>query len=189
MIPILSSIIVGASKNEKWVLQRFLYLFGLCFIYEPCLHNCRSYCRSFWANLQVALQNPYVIVAFALVLWHLFFYVWYFELRLPESLQSKISKTTNGKQNQRNCWNSNYGILSALIVGPCVAPTLGWCFGLYRSNRNATLGGMALFVMSLGMGMPLLLIGLGVVYAKSWWLDGKCIKSIWIVMLGLLFVT
>ena len=53
------------------------------------------------------------------------------------------------------------GLLSALIVGPCVAPPLGGAVLFISHTGDALLGGVALFVMSMGMGMPLLLVGIG----------------------------
>ena len=53
------------------------------------------------------------------------------------------------------------GFLSALIVGPCIAPPLAGALVYIGQTGNAVLGGMALFVLSLGMGVPLLIIGLG----------------------------
>ena len=135
----------------------------------------------------MALQNPYVIVSFALIFVALAFSMFgYFELRLPESLQSKISKTTNGKQNQGIAGIAIMGFLSALIVGPCVAPPLAGALVYIGQTGDATLGGMALFVMSLGMGVPLLLIGLGagkfMPKAGSWMENVS--KAFGIVMLG-----
>jgi len=53
------------------------------------------------------------------------------------------------------------GLLSALIVGPCVAPPLGGAVLFISHTGDALLGGVALFVMSMGMGLPLLLVGIG----------------------------
>ncbi len=86
----------------------------------------------------------------------------YFKLELPQSLQNKINKTTDGKEKQGVVGIAIMGFLSALIVGPCVAPPLaGGALVYIGQTGDAILGGMALFVMSLGMGAPLLLIGLG----------------------------
>jgi thioredoxin:protein disulfide reductase len=85
----------------------------------------------------------------------------YFEIRLPQSLQTKLNKTTEGKEKQGIAGIAIMGFLSALIVGPCVAPPLAGALVYIGQTGDAFLGGAALFVMSLGMGIPLLLIGLG----------------------------
>ena len=82
----------------------------------------------------------------------------YFEIRLWSSLQTKINKTRKEKKSKGVMGIGIMGFLSALIVGPCVAPPLQVLW-LYWQTGDAILGGMALFVMTdLGMGVPLLLI-------------------------------
>ncbi len=85
----------------------------------------------------------------------------YFEIKLPQSIQTKVNKTTDGKEKQGIIGIAIMGFLSALIVGPCVAPPLAGALVYIGQTGDAVLGGMALFVLSLGMGVPLLLIGLG----------------------------
>ena len=163
MIPILSSIIVKASKNEnmsatKGFLLSLIYVLSMSIAYTIA----GIIAGLFGANLQVILQNPYVIVAFAMLFIILGFSMFgYFEIKLPQSLQSKISKTTDGKEKQGIIGIAVMGFLSALIVGPCVAPPLAGALVYIGQTGDAVLGGMALFVLSLGMGMPLLIIGIG----------------------------
>ena len=163
MIPILSSIIVKASQNEsmsakKGFLMSFVYVLAMSFAYSLA----GVIAGIFGANLQASLQNPYVLVVFALIFIALAFSMFgYFEIRLPASLQTKINKTTDGKEKQGMLGIAIMGFLSALIVGPCVAPPLAGALVYIGQTGDALLGGIALFVMSLGMGVPLLLIGAG----------------------------
>lgn len=163
MIPILSSIIVKASKNEnmsatKGFILSLIYVLSMSIAYTIA----GIIAGLFGANLQIILQNPYVIVAFAMIFVLLAFSMFgYFELKLPESLQSKINKTTDGKEKQGVIGIAIMGFLSALIVGPCIAPPLAGALVYIGQTGDAVLGGMALFVLSLGMGIPLLIIGLG----------------------------
>ena len=163
MIPILSSIIVKASQNEsmsakKGFLMSFVYVLAMSFAYSLA----GIIAGIFGANLQASLQNPYVLVVFALIFIALAFSMFgYFEIRLPASLQTKINKTTDGKEKQGMLGIAIMGFLSALIVGPCVAPPLAGALVYIGQTGDALLGGFALFVMSLGMGVPLLLIGAG----------------------------
>ena len=163
MIPILSSIIVGASKNEDMTASRGFFLSLVYVLSMSVAYTIAGIIAGiFGANLQVALQNPYVLVVFALVFVALAFSMFgYFEIKLPESLQTKLNKTTDGKEKQGIAGIAIMGFLSALIVGPCVAPPLAGALVYIGQTGDAVLGGMALFVMSLGMGVPLLLIGLG----------------------------
>ena len=85
----------------------------------------------------------------------------YYEIGLPASWQSKLSRVSDNAQGKGILGTSIMGLLSALIVGPCVAPPLGGAVLFISHTGDALLGGSALFVMSMGMGMPLLLVGLG----------------------------
>ena len=188
MIPILSSIIVKASQNEsmsakKGFLMSFVYVLAMSFAYSLA----GIIAGIFGANLQASLQNPYVLVVFAFVFIALAFSMFgYFEIRLPASLQTKINKTADGKEKQGMLGIAIMGFLSALIVGPCVAPPLAGALVYIGQTGDALLGGVALFVMSLGMGVPLLLIGLGAgkfMPKPGGWMEGVT-KIFGIIMLG-----
>lgn len=188
MIPILSSIIVKASQNEsmsakKGFLMSFVYVLAMSFAYSLA----GVIAGIFGANLQASLQNPYVLVVFALIFIVLALSMFgYFEIRLPASLQTKINKTTDGKEKQGMLGIAIMGFLSALIVGPCVAPPLAGALVYIGQTGDALLGGLALFVMSLGMGVPLLLIGAGAgkfMPKPGGWMQGVT-KIFGIIMLG-----
>ncbi|MDX9960147.1 MAG: protein-disulfide reductase DsbD [Aliarcobacter sp.] len=163
MIPILSSIIVGASQKEKMTASKGFILSLVYVLSMSAAYTIAGVIAGvFGANLQVALQNPYILVVFALIFVALAFSMFgYFEIRLPQAIQTKLNKTTDGKEKQGIAGIAIMGFLSALIVGPCVAPPLAGALVYIGQTGDAVLGGMALFVMSLGMGVPLLLIGLG----------------------------
>ncbi len=162
MIPILSSIIVaqGAGMTAKrgfWLSLVYVLSMALTYTIAGVLAGL------FGANLQAALQNPWVITLFALLFVALAFSMFgFYELQLPASLQSRLSKTSDEAGKKGGLAGvAIMGFLSALIVGPCVAPPLAGALIYIGQTGDALLGGTALFVMSLGMGMPLLLIGTG----------------------------
>lgn len=188
MIPILSSIIVKASQNEtmsarKGFMMSLVYVLAMSFAYSLA----GIIAGVFGANLQASLQNPYVLVVFAFVFIALAFSMFgYFEIKLPNALQTRINKTSEGKEQQGMLGIAIMGFLSALIVGPCVAPPLAGALVYIGQTGDAVLGGMALFVMSLGMGVPLLLIGLGAgkfMPKPGGWMEGVT-KIFGIIMLG-----
>ena len=188
MIPILSSIIVGASQKESMTASRGFFLSLVYVLSMSVAYTIAGVIAGvFGANLQVALQNPYVLVAFALIFVALAFSMFgYFEIKLPQSLQTRLNKTTDGKEKQGIAGIAIMGFLSALIVGPCVAPPLAGALVYIGQTGNALLGGLALFVMSLGMGVPLLLIGLGAgkfMPKPGGWMEGIT-RIFGIVMLG-----
>ena len=188
MIPILSSIIVGASKNENMTASRGFFLSLVYVLSMSVAYTIAGIIAGlFGANLQAILQNPYVLVSFALIFVALAFSMFgYFEIKLPQSLQTKLNKTTDGKEKQGIVGIAIMGFLSALIVGPCVAPPLAGALVYIGQTGDAFLGGIALFVMSLGMGVPLLLIGLGAgkfMPKPGGWME-NITKIFGIVMLG-----
>lgn len=188
MIPILSSIIVGASRNETMTASRGFFLSLVYVLSMSVAYTIAGVIAGiFGANLQVALQNPYVLVIFALIFVALAFSMFgYFEIRLPQAIQNRVNKTTDGKEKQGILGIAIMGFLSALIVGPCVAPPLAGALVYIGQTGDAILGGLALFVMSLGMGVPLFLIGLGAgkfMPKPGGWME-SITKIFGIVMLG-----
>ncbi|MGB5793472.1 protein-disulfide reductase DsbD, partial [Poseidonibacter sp.] len=189
MIPILSSIIVGASQHNKMTATRgfflsLVYVLSMAFAYTIA----GVLAGIFGANLQVALQNPYVLTIFAGIFIALAFSMFgYYKIELPQSLQNRINKSTEGKQKQGVLGIAIMGFLSALIVGPCVAPPLAGALVYIGQTGDAVLGGLALFVLSMGMGIPLLLIGLGAgkfMPKPGGWMDSVS-KIFGIVMLAI----
>ncbi|MCG3652254.1 protein-disulfide reductase DsbD [Aliarcobacter butzleri] len=188
MIPILSSIIVGASKNQTMTASRGFFLSLVYVLSMSIAYTVAGVIAGiFGANLQVALQNPYVLVIFALIFVALAFSMFgYFEIKLPQAIQNRVNKTTDGKEKQGVVGIAIMGFLSALIVGPCVAPPLAGALVYIGQTGDAILGGLALFVMSLGMGVPLLLIGLGAgkfIPKPGGWME-SITRIFGIVMLG-----
>jgi thiol:disulfide interchange protein DsbD len=166
MIPILSSIIVSQSGDgkEKMSAARGLFLSLVYVLSMSIAYTAAGVLAGlFGANIQTAMQNPWVISIFALVFVALAFSMFgYYEIQLPRTLQNKISKTSDdAKGNGGLVGVAIMGFLSALIVGPCVAPALAGALVYIGQTGDALLGGLALFVMSLGMGVPLLIIGAG----------------------------
>jgi len=157
MIPIISGVIVSQCKNEgkcKAFSMSLVYVLAMSVAYTIA----GVLAGVFGANLQAALQNPYVIVAFSGVFVALAFSMFgFYELKVPDSIVSKVSGT--GEKKGGMVGVAVMGFLSALIVGPCVAAPLAGALVYIGQTGDAVLGGAALFFMSLGMGIPLILIG------------------------------
>lgn len=188
MIPILSSIIVAQKEGmtaKKGFTLSLVYVLSMAVAYTIA----GVLAGLFGQNLQAAMQNPYVVIVFALVFVALAFSMFgFYEIGLPASLQSKISKVSDDASNKGGFVGvAIMGFLSALIVGPCVAPPLAGTLIYIGQTGDALLGGMALFVMSLGMGVPLLLIGLGTgkfMPKPGGWMNSVS-KIFGVVMLGI----
>ena len=159
MIPILSGIIVGhghaISKGRALALS-LLYVLGMAVTYAAA----GVAAGLSGTLLAAALQNPWVLGGFALVFVVLAFSMFgFYELQLPTALQSKLSDSANHRQGGSPGGVVAMGALSALIVGPCVAAPLAGALLYIAKSGDAVLGGAALFTMALGMGAPLIVVG------------------------------
>ncbi len=163
MIPILSGIIVNhghAVTHARAFVLSLAYVLGMAITYAAV-----GVAAGFSGTLlSAALQNAWVLGSFALVFVVLSFSMFgFYELQLPAALQSKLSDTANHQGGSLPAITL-MGALSALIVGPCVAAPLAGALLYIAQTRDALLGGSALFAMGLGMGAPLLLVG---VFSRS----------------------
>jgi thiol:disulfide interchange protein DsbD len=158
MIPILSGIIVNhghALSHLRAFILSLAYVLGMAVTYAAV----GVAAGLSGTLLSAALQNAWVLGGFALVFVVLSLSMFgFYELQLPAALQSRVSDTAN-RQGGSLPAIALMGALSALIVGPCVAAPLAGALLYIAQTGDAALGGMALFVMSLGMGAPLLLVG------------------------------
>jgi thiol:disulfide interchange protein DsbD len=110
--------------------------------------------------ISAALQNPWVLgsSAFVFVLLALSMFGFY-ELQLPSAMESSVLNFTNRIKGGKFLSVFIMGILSALIVSPCVAAPLAGALLYIGQTHDVVLGGLALFFLSLGMGVPLLIVG------------------------------
>ncbi|MEN8177496.1 MAG: protein-disulfide reductase DsbD [Pseudomonadota bacterium] len=159
MIPILSGIIAGQGKSittRKAFTLSLVYVLAMALTYTVA----GVLAGLFGGNLQATFQNPWILSAFAgvFVLLALSMFGFY-ELQLPSSLQSKLTEISNKQQGGTLIGVAIMGFLSALIVGPCVAPPLAGALIYIGQTGDAMLGGLALFALSMGMGAPLIVIG------------------------------
>ena len=112
----------------------------------------------FGSGVQSALQTPAVLIGFSLVFVALALSMFgLYELQMPLAMQNALSKKAQSKGGIIGVFAM--GFLSALIASPCVAAPLAGALLYIAQSGNALLGGLALFTMGLGMGVPLLLIG------------------------------
>lgn len=163
MIPILSSIIVSQSNDGKTSTGRAFFISLIYVLSMAVTYTIVGLIAGLLgADIQSAMQNPWILTIFSGVFVALAFSLFgYYEIALPLSIQSKLTRVSDNAQGKGILGTAIMGFLSALIVGPCVAPPLGGAILFISHSGDALLGGTALFVMSMGMGMPLLLVGIG----------------------------
>ena len=159
MFPILSGIIVNSgehlTKGHGFILA-LAYVMGMSLTYSAA----GVAAGLSGAMLSVALQNAWVLGGFALVFVALSLSMFgFYELQLPNSIQSKLSKETGHLRGGHLASVFGMGALSALIIGPCVAAPLAGALLYISQTRDVVLGAAALFSMALGMGIPLLILG------------------------------
>jgi len=159
MIPILSSLIVGQNIHSasKAFLLSLVYVLAMALTYTVV----GVVAGLLGANLQAVFQKPWILISFSLVFILLALSMFgFYDLQLPAKWQNKLSSLSNKQKSGSLLGVAVMGLLSALIVGPCVAPPLAAAVIYISTEQNgAVMGGLALFAMSMGMCAPLLLIG------------------------------
>lgn len=159
MIPILSGIIVGQEKKLtplKGFILSFVYVLAMALTYAA-LGVVAAMAN---VNVQAAAQNVWVIAIFCMVFIALAMSMFgFYEIQMPSGLQSRLMNMTNNRQGGTLVGVAIMGAVSAVIVGPCVAPPLIGALAYISQTGNEVLGGLALFAMGIGMGVPLLIIG------------------------------
>ena len=187
MIPILSSIIVGQGDNistSKAFSLSLAYVLAMAVTYTVA----GVIVGLSGENIQVWFQNPWVISVFAgiFVLLSLAMFGFY-ELQMPSGIQNKLNNISYGAKQGSYVGAGIMGLLSALIVGPCVTAPLIGALIYIADTGDALVGGIALFALSMGMGAPLLVIGTsaGKVLPKAGaWMDA--VKAVFgVLLLGL----
>ena len=159
MFPILSGIIANRSQHltkRRGLVLALAYVLGMAIAYA--IAGIAAGLSG--AMLSAALQNAWVLGTFALIFVVLAFSMFgFYELQLPSFLQSKLSEEAGHLRGGQLSGVFGMGALSALIVSPCVAAPLAGALLYISQTRDVVLGGASLFMMALGMGVPLLLLG------------------------------
>ncbi len=159
MIPILSSVIVG-HHGHATTRQAFAYscVYVLFMALTYTLAGVAA--GLFGANIQAAFQNPWIISAFSLMFVAFALSMFgFFEIQMPTAVQHQLDRLSRRQKGGRVAGVAIMGVLSALIVGPCVAAPLAGALVYIGQTGDPILGGAALFSLSLGMGLPLIAIG------------------------------
>lgn len=159
MVPILSGLIVGhghtTTRSHAFILSLIYVLFmALTFTLAGVAIGLTG------ANFQAALQTPWILGFSALIFVLLAFSMFgFYTLQMPSGLQTRLQNISNHQHGGSFLGVAIMGVLSALIVGPCVTPPLVGALIYIAQSGDAALGGLALFALSLGMGLPLLIVG------------------------------
>ncbi|HHQ4452780.1 TPA: protein-disulfide reductase DsbD [Aeromonas veronii] len=159
MYPILTGIIAGAGhrlSTGRAFLLSFVYVQGMAVTYTLL----GLVVASAGLKFQAALQHPYVLIALSVmfVLLALSMFGLY-TLQLPSSLQTRLSGLSNRQQGGSVVGVAIMGMISGLVCSPCTTAPLSGALIYVAQSGDLWLGGAALYALSLGMGLPLLLLG------------------------------
>ena len=159
MMPILSSIIVGdrrRSSRGRGLLLSAFYSLGMAIVYT--LLGVAAGLAG--EGLAAALQNPWVLGAFAMLMVILSLSMFgLYQLQMPAAVQARLVEASDRQAGGKLTGVFIMGALSALIVGPCVAAPLAGTLVYISQTRDVLTGGSALFAMAAGMSLPLLALG------------------------------
>jgi thiol:disulfide interchange protein DsbD len=160
MVPILSGLIAGAgtiSTRRAFVLS-LVYVLATAVVFT----GAGVVAGLAGQNLQALFQKPWILITFAALFVVLAFSMFgFYELQLPARWQTRLAQVSNRQHGGSLTGVAVMGMLSALIVGPCVAPPLAAAVTYIGQTGDPVLGGAALFALAMGMGTPLLVIGTG----------------------------
>ena len=189
MVPILSGIILKANSSNTYkpFLLSLNYVAGLCTLHFM-VGLFIGYSTNIY-NLQSTFQDPIYLVFFILILIALSLSMFgLYDIKIPSFIQRWASKSSN--KNNTGTYKGSFimGFISALIIGPCVAPPLAAIFLYVTSNNPGPLITGLLF-LSLGLGMSIPLLAYGTFMGKFIPKTGKWMKGInYIIGILLLFV-
>ena len=194
MLPILSSIVLGKQgdlpiSKVRSAYLALAYILGMALLYA--LAGILT--AALGSGVQRVLQSPIALVVFSGLLLFLAGSLFgFYDLRMPQAWQNKVDKMA-GRQKGGSLFGAfALGAISTLVASPCITAPLASVLGFVAQTGSMVLGGALLFVMALGMGLPLLLIALGarsvIPSAGAWmvWLQRALgvmlvLLAIWIV--------
>jgi thiol:disulfide interchange protein DsbD len=188
MIPILSSIIAGQGSTittRKAFTLSMVYVLSMAATYAVIGAIVGYYGAAF--NIQIWFQDPIILSVFAAIFVLLALSMFgFYELQMPNAIQSRLTAISSSQQGGTLIGVGLMGLFSAIIVGPCITAPLVGALIFISQTQDWQLGGLALFALGLGMGVPLVLVGTSagkLLPRAGGWMD--TVKAVFgVVMLG-----
>ena len=156
MLPILAGLVVGSGASAgRGFAVAGSYVISMALVYA----GLGVLAALLGANLQSLLQQPWLLGSFAALFVVLSLPMFgFFELQLPAALRDRLETAGRGRKGGSLLGAGILGALSGLLVGPCMTAPLAGALLYIAQSGNAVQGGLVLFVMGLGIGVPLLLL-------------------------------
>jgi thiol:disulfide interchange protein DsbD len=158
MVPILTGIIAGQGNvsQRKSLTLSVIYVLSMSLTYAVA----GIIVAVSGTNIQASLQNPYVIGSISLLFFIFALAMFkFFDIQMPKSIQTVMTQLSSKQKSGSYGDVAVMGVLSALIVGPCVTAPLIGALIYIASTGDVLVGGIALFSLGIGMGAPLILLG------------------------------
>ncbi len=186
MIPILSGIIVGQKNVHTWKAFRLSLVYVLSMSLTYAIAGLLV--GAVGGSIQVIFQQPWIIVLSSIIFVALALsFFGFYDIKLPEKFETRLTEISNHQKRGSYIGVAVMGCLATLILSPCVTPALVGALGYIGDTGDAWLGGIALFSLGFGMGIPLIAIGTagGKIMPKAGpWMDAT--KDIFgVLMLGM----
>jgi thiol:disulfide interchange protein DsbD len=158
MVPILSSLIIGqqhiSTARAFWISTTYVLGMAVTYAIIGIIAGVAG------ANLQAILQTPIAISIISLLFIALALSLFgFYDIHLPHWLETRVTHISNHQKSGSFIGAAIMGCLATLIVSPCVSPALIGAVTYIAQTGDSILGGLALFIMALGMGIPLILVG------------------------------
>ena len=156
MLPILAGLVVGSGASPgRGFAVAGSYVLSMALVYA----SLGVLAALLGANLQALLQQPWLLGSFAALFVLLALPMFgFFELQLPGALRDRLESAGRGRKGGSLIGAGVLGALSGLLVGPCMTAPLAGALLYIAQSGNAVQGGLVLFTLGVGIGMPLLLL-------------------------------
>ena len=162
MLPILSSVVFGTQGKKSISKGRASFLAMAYVLGMACVYALAGVLMAaLGGSVQRALQSPIALIGFALLLLALSGSLFgLYELRMPHSWQQKVDQLAGRHQGGSFVGAFALGGISTLVASPCITAPLAGVLAFIAQTGSMSLGAGLLFVMALGMGLPLLFIAI-----------------------------
>ena len=159
MLPLLSAIVIGGRKEEtsNWraLALSFVYVQGMALTYTLL----GLVVVLIGLPFQIALQSPYVLIGLSIVFVLLALSMFgLFTLQLPSSLQTKLTQFSQQQKSGAFFGVFVMGAIAGLVASPCTSAPLSGALLYVAQSGDFVIGALTLYLLALGMGLPLLLI-------------------------------
>ena len=192
MVPILSSIVLGKKElsTNKAFFTSLAYVLGMSLTFA----SAGVVAALIGQSVQAYLQNPWMIGAVCVLLLLLALsLLGCYEIHMPRALQQRLEHANQKQQSGTYLGAFLMGALATLVVSPCVTPPLIGALTYIAHSGDIILGAAALFIMGLGMGIPLIAVAtVGTRYlpkSGSWMNGVKVVMGLLLLSVVMLLLT